>query len=391
MKKLLGVVLGLAFCVSVLAGCHSSESPAAEVSSLPPVETNTPEEKIKVRAEIPKEEIRIGLIYTADAAEGSGYSYTHDLGVRKMQEILGISDRQIIRKNNVDANNPEAVRTAAAECVERGCVIVFAAAPEYKESISRIAKDYPEVFFAVAGIYEERNENVSFYTGGIYEARYLSGIAAGLRTETNKIGYVAAYGKKDREVASGLNAFARGVYAVNKNARIYLKTTSYWYAPKEERAAAQELIEDGCDVIAQHSDTLEPQLAAEEAGVWGIGYNYDMGTQISETILASVIWDWSVYYTQVVQGLIDGTWDGSSYFGDMRDGLVKLSGLSEFNAPETAARIEEAQALMLDGRLSVFKGVQETNEGTFVGEKGKAFSIGEIIGEMDWYFKNIQE
>ena len=119
-------------------------------------------------------------------------------------------------------------------------------------------------------------KNMNNYFGRIYQARYLAGIAAGMKTQSNKIGYVAAMDVTNSEVTGGINAFAMGVKSVNADARVYVKVTNTWFDVTKEKQAAEALLADGCDVIAQHCDTTAPQLAAQEKGVWGCGYNSDM-------------------------------------------------------------------------------------------------------------------
>ena len=141
----------------------------------------------------------------------------------------------------------------------------------------------------------------------------------------------------------------------------------------------------------QHCDTPNPQLAAEEAGAWGVGYNSDMSKDAPDAVLCSVMWDWSKYYTTAVQSVIDGTWTGENYYGGMKEGLVTLSELSGLNDPEAKAKIEEAEAKMLDGSFNVFDGVIETNDGSTVGTEGGTLDDATITGDIHWYFKNVVE
>ena len=119
-------------------------------------------------------------------------------------------------------------------------------------------------------------KNFNNYFGRIYQARYLSGIVAGMNTTTNKIGYVAAMDNSNSEVTGGIDAFALGIYSVNPDAEVYVKVTNSWYDPEAEENAAKTLLDMDCDVIAQHCDTEYPQTLAEERGVYSIGYNSDM-------------------------------------------------------------------------------------------------------------------
>lgn len=342
-------------------------------------------------APIAKKDIKIGVLHITDPAEGSGYTYTHDIGIQGMQKNIGLEDSQIVRKNNVDDSDEVAIQTAIEELIEDGCNIIFATSWGYMETCKAYAEEYPDIIFSHGTGYMGNGTNFNNYFGRIYQARYLSGIAAGLKTETNKIGYVAAWGKDNSEVTGGLNAFAMGVHSVNPNAEVYVKTTNSWYDPEGEAAAAEALIALGSDVLSQHCDTPNPMTAAEEAGVFGIGYNSDMSKDAPNAVLTSVVWDWSAYYTKAVKDVIDGTWDGSNYFGGMAEGLVKIAPLSDLCKEGTKEAIDEAKAKIESGDWDVFWGVIETNDGTTVGEEGKSLDDATITGGINWYFKNVVE
>ena len=232
-------------------------------------------------------------------------------------------------------------------------------------------------------------KNFNNYFGRIYQARYISGIVAGMNTKTGKIGYVAAQDSSNSEVTGGIDAFAMGVYSVNPDAKVYVKVTNSWFDPDAEKAAAEELLAMGCDVMSQHCDTPYPQTLAQAKGVYGIGYNSDMSKETPDSCLCSVIWNWSAYYTSAVQSIIDGTWDGSNYYGGMTEGLVEVTQLADFCVEGTQEKVDEATAQILSGLFNVFDGVIETNDGSTVGEAGKTLDDATITGGINWYFKNV--
>lgn len=384
MKKLLCAVLTAAMVLSLCAcGGEAKEEAAAS--------TETVSEGTGVMPAVAKEDIKVGVIHIGNPADGSGYSYAHDLGIVAMQEACGLEDSQIIRKNNIADDDQTAIETAMRECVEEGCNIIFATSWGYMDTCEALAEEFPEVIFSHGTGYKSNGKNFNNYFGRIYQSRYLSGIAAGLKTETNKIGYVAAWGKDNAEVTGGCNAFAMGAYSVNPDCEVYVKTTNSWYDPEGEKQAAVALINEGCDVIGQHCDTANPQLAAEEAGVYGVGYNSDMSKDAPGAVLTSSVWDWGAYYTYAVDSLINGEWIGENYFGGLAEGLVGLSDLSDLCADGTAEAIAEVQAKIESGEWDVFDGVIECNDGTTVGTEGERMSDADITGNIHWYFKNIVE
>ena len=255
---------------------------------------------------ISKDQIKVGVLYLSDPDEGSGYSYTHDLGVKGMQENLLLSDDQIERKI-VDDTDEDGTKKAIEECVSDGCNIIFTTSWGYMQVTADMAEKYPDVYFSHGTGYMSNGKNFNNYFGRIYQARYLSGIVAGMNTKNNKIGYVAAQDSSNAEVTGGIDAFAIGVESVNPKAKIYVDVTNSWYDEKKEKKASERLLSMGCDVMTQHCDTSYPQTLAQEKGVYGIGYNSDMSKETPKSCLTSVIWNWSAYYTSAVQSVLDGS------------------------------------------------------------------------------------
>lgn len=338
---------------------------------------------------VSKDSIKVGVIHLSDPAEGSGYTYTHDIGIMGMQQNLGLSDSQIIRKININDSDKEATRKAIKECIDEGCNIIFSTSWGYMETTAQMAEEYPDVYFSHGTGYMSNGKNFNNYFGRIYQPRYLSGIVAGMNTKTNKIGYVAAMGSENSEVTGGIDAFALGVYSVNPSAQIYVKVTNSWYDPEAEKAAASTLLDMNCDVITQHCDTTYPQLLAQQKNVYSIGYNSDMSKDAPDACLCSVIWNWSAYYTAAVQSVIDGTWDGSNYYGGMNENLVGITQLADFCKSGTQQKVDEAKKDIISGKLGIFDGVIETNTGTTVGESGKTLKDSDITGNINWYFKTV--
>ena len=201
---------------------------------------------------------------------------------------------------------------------------------------------------------------------------------------------MAAQGIDNSEVTGGIDAFAIGVASVNPDAKIYVKVTNSWYDPEGEKAAAGQLLDLGCDVMAQHCDTPYPQTMAEDAGVYGIGYNSDMRKETPDSCLCSVVWNWGAYYTSAVQSVIEGTWTGENYYGGMKEGLVEITDLADFCADGTQEKVDEAKARILSGDYNVFDGVMETNTGDMIGEDGGTLDDATITGGINWYYKNVE-
>ena len=311
---------------------------------------------------IDAERVKIGVIYIDD---GSGaWSLAHDQGLTAAMSELGLREDQVMRKFNVPDADAEITEFMISTAIAEGVNVLIATSWGYMYICEELAIEHPNVVFASASGYKRNDSNFTNYFGSIYEARYLAGIVAGLMTETGKIGYVAAQGINNSEVTTGLNAFAMGVESVNSEARVYVSVTHSWFYPEGERKAAQHLIDEGCDIIAQHSDTVEPQLTAGNAGVWGIGYNVDMSVYAPDTVLTSVIWNWNVYYTFLLESIINGSFETTPFHSNMAGGLVDIAPLSRgLTRPDVEVAVSEARARIVNGDIRVFAGEFVTNDG----------------------------
>lgn len=348
MKKVLSILLALVMVVLCFAACGNTQ----DADQGDKTQTAT-------IAAIPKDQLKIGVIHIGDPADGSGYSYTHDLGIQGMQKNLGLSDDQIVRQLNISDSDTTAIRNAIEDCIAQGCNVIFGTSYGYMDTMEALANEHPDVIFSHGTGYKSNGSNLNNYFGRIYQARYLAGIAAGLKTKTNKIGYVSAYGTELAETCSGINAFALGVQSVNPDAVVYVKELKSWFDPANETAYAEALINMGCDVISQHCDTANPQIAAEKAGVFGCGYNSDMTKDAPKAHLTATIWNWDVYYTAAVQAVIDGKWvEFGNYYKGVKEGLCDVSPLSDNCVPGTQEKIDAVKALYNDGSWDVFSGVK---------------------------------
>jgi basic membrane protein A len=334
---------------------------------------------------VSKDEIKVAFIYIGDVGD-KGYTYAHHQGTLYMQQQLGLRDDQVIIKTNVSED--AACENAIRECIEQGANIIFGTSFGFMDYMDELAQEYPNVIFSHCSGYKNNGVNFNNYFGRIYQTRFLSGLAAGLKTQSNKIGYVAAY--KLPEVDGGLDAYALGIKAVNPDAQVFVKYTNTWYDPTLERQAAEALLDAGCDVIGQHQDTAMPQIAAQDRGVWSTGYNADMTEDAPDAHLTAPIWNWGVYVAEAVRKVIDGAWTPENSFMGMKEGLVDISPLSKNVAEGTAEVIEEYRAKILSGEFDVFEGEIKDNKGNVVVPAGERLDIPQIT-TIDWLLDTVTE
>ena len=329
------------------------------------------------------DEIKVGFVYIGDPSD-KGYTLAHHEGTLEMQEALGLRDDQILVKTNVTEDS--ACENAILELIEQGCNVIFGNSFGFGTYMAELAEQYPDVIFSHCSGYMSNDTNFNNYFGRIYEARYLTGIAAGLRTENNHLGYVAAM--QTPECIYSMNAYFLGARSVNPDVTMDVTFTNTWYDPTIERQAAIALLDRGVDVLAQHQDTTNPVAAAEERGVWACGYNADMTEAGPNAHLTAPIWDWGAYLTDAVQKVIDGTWTSENVLMGMSEGMVDISPLTKNVAEGTAEAVEAARASILDGSFGVFVGPIYDNEGTLRVEEGQTLTPEEILA-IDWFVEGI--
>lgn len=355
MKKLLALILALVMVLS-LAACSESEEPENPDNS----GDNSESEQLTA------ENIKIGFIHVTDPAD-KGYVYNHDLGTWKMAETLGISEDQIINKYNIAED--ESTATAIEELVEAGCDIIFATSFGHGDYMTEAAAKYPDIEFCHATGSQAATSGLSNYHNyftSIYEARYIAGVAAGLKlneliengtiTEDEAvIGYVSAF--YFPEVISGFTAFYLGARSVCPTATMITLKADSWTDPVKEGQIAQSLIDQGAVIISQHSDNTTPATVAEAAGLYHCGYNSDMAEAAPNASIISARSDWSIYLTYAVSCVLNGEEIATDWCKGYAEGAVFTSPLNETVAASgTAEKIAEVAKGIGDGSIHVFAG-----------------------------------
>ena len=362
---------------------------------------------------------RVGAIYISSRNDTAGYTYAHHSGIVSAMESLGLDvETQLLIEDNVPEDD-EQVLAAVDSLVEQGADIIFGISFKYMDPMEIAAEKYPNIMFSHGTGFKSNETNYNNYFGRIYQARYLAGVVAGLKSlelGNDNIGYVAAYGTEYAETASGINAFALGVQAVNPNATVYVKTLGAWGDEQREYALATELIEEyGCGIISQHCDSAQPQFAAENAGIFGCGYNSDMTSAAPGAHLTAAIWHWDVYYRTAIDTAMKcesaarfvHDMGGPSYYGGLAEGFVDVSPLSENCADGSDKAIEEIKNLIISGKWDVFSGVKlqvsadgtitvmdddlVDNEGNLVVHAGGGSVRNQVIsGSMNYLVEGVQ-
>ena len=361
MKKTLSILLAMGMTVGMVAGCGDTadNSSVADNSAAASTEAGTDGTQAAASAA----DIKVGVIYIGD--ENEGYTAAHMAGIDEMAANLGLSDDQIIEKTTIPED--ESCYDAAVDLADQGCNIIFATSFGHETYILQAAQEYSDIQFCHATGYQAASSglsNMHNYFDAIYEARYVSGVVAGMKlnemiengditADQAKIGYVGAF--PYAEVISGYTSFYLGAKSVCPSVTMEVKYTNSWASFDLEKECADALISDGCVLISQHADTTGAPTACEAAGVPCVGYNIDMTSVAPNTALTSASMDWGVYYTYAVQCMIDGTTIDTDWCKGFAEGADKITPLNDKVVAEgTEDKVKEVEDALSDGSLHVF-------------------------------------
>ena len=325
-----------------------------------------------------RENLKVGFVYVGSIHD-EGYTQAHDKG-RIALEAMGIKCAYV---ENVPENAD--CEKAIRDLIDQGCNVIYTTSFGFMDWTLKVANEFPNVYFGHCSGYKQA-ENMSSYFGKAYQARYLSGIAAGYKTSANKIGYVAAF--PIPEVIRGINAFTLGVQSVNPAATVEVLWTNTWYDPAVEKQGAIELLNKGCDVLAQHQDTTAPQIAAQEKGAFAVGYNVSTPDAAPAAYLTAPLFHWDVFYVDDVNHVIAGDWKSRAYWEGFSNGTVTLDTLTANNDPRTAAAIEAAKAKIISGEFEPFTGPLSDQGGAVKVPAGTKMADAEIWN-MGWFVQGV--
>jgi basic membrane protein A and related proteins len=364
-QKVLGLLL---IGLLLLAACGPAE-PAA-----PDVVTDTP-------AAPAEEPLRVGFVYVSPVGD-LGWTWAHDQGRLYLEQELGDQVETTFVENVLEGPDSERV---IRDFAQRGYDLVITTSFGYMDPTLTVAEEFPNTHFVhISGYRTAPNMSTAF--GRMYQPRYLSGLVAGSMTESNIIGYVAAF--PIPEVLRGINAFTLGVREANPDAVVRVVWTSTWFDPPTEKEAADALLDQGADVIAQHQDTTEPQKAAAEAGRYGISYNSPMLEFVGDAVLTGPIWNWGPVYVDYAQQIMNNTWESQQLWGGLETGLVDLAPFSDRVPANVVEMVQEQRSALEAGDIDVFCGPLIGQNGVEFLPEGQCMTDEQMLN-MTWFVEGV--
>lgn len=325
--------------------------------------------------------MKVGFVYVGPVGD-HGWSYEHDQGRLEMEKHFNGKVQTTFVENVPEGADAERVITQLAKS---GNEVIFTTSFGFMNPTAKAAKRFPKVTFEHATGYK-MDKNLGTYALRTYEGRYVSGVAAGMATKTNTLGYIATF--PIPEVIRDINAVYLGAKSVNPDIKLKIVWVNTWYDPGKESDAANALMDQGVDIILQHTDSPAPLIAAEKRGMMGIGQASDMSHFAPKAHMFSVRDHWAPHYIKSVQAVMDGTWKSEDYWGGLKDELLQIVSINPSLPEEIKTAISTTEAKIISGEIVPFTGPMKDNQGKEVIAAGHSLTDQELAAVM-WYVEGI--
>ncbi|CUH45577.1 BMP family ABC transporter substrate-binding protein [Ruegeria atlantica] len=332
---------------------------------------------------VAQDKTKVGFVYVGPVGDG-GWTYEHDKGRLAVEKEFGDKVETVFVESVPEGPDAERVMTQMAL---EGADLIFTTSFGYMDPTINVAKKFPNVKFEHATGYKTA-PNVSVYSARFYEGRAVQGHIAGKMTESNIIGYIGSY--PIPEVIRGINSAYIHAKKVNPDVEFKIIWAYTWFDPAKEADAATVLIEQGADVILQHTDSTAPQAAAQEAGnVVTFGQASDMSEYAPFPRVSSIIDDWAPYYIARTQAVMDGTWESANTWDGIREGMVAIGEISDAVPADVKEEALALKAAMAAGEYHPFTGPIKKQDGSDWLAEGETADDGTLAG-MNFYIEGLE-
>jgi simple sugar transport system substrate-binding protein len=329
------------------------------------------------------EKLKVGFVYLGPVGD-FGWTYQHEVGRQAILKALGDKVETTYLENVNEGPDSE---RSIEQLARTGHKLIFTTSFGYMDPTLKVAKKYPKVTFEHATGFK-RSGNMSTYSGRFYEGRYIQGIIAAKMSKKAVLGYIGSF--PIPEVISGINATMLGAQTINPNIKVKIIWVNTWFDPGKEADAAKALIDQGVDVIMQHTDSPAAMQVAAQRGVMAFGQDSDMIKFGPKTQLTAIINNWAPYYVQQVKAAVDGKWKAEDTWHGLKEKMVMMAPYT--NMPDDVKKLAiETEAAITAGTRHPFKCPVVDQSGKAVECKGGThLDAGQILG-MNFYVKGVDD
>lgn len=334
------------------------------------------------RAMAASDPLKVGFIYVGVPGDG-GWTYQHNLAKQAVEKHYGDKVKTSVIENVPEGADAERALTQLALA---GNKLIFATSFGFMDPTMNVAKKFPKVNFEMCTGYKSA-PNVSNYSGRFYEGRAVCGAIAGQMTKSNKIGYIASF--PIPEVIRGINAAYINAKRVNPDAEIKVVWVYTWFDPAKEADAAQALINEGVDVLMQHTDSTAAMAVAKKAGIVAFGQDSDMSAFAPTPRISALIDNWTPYYIKRVGDMMNGSWKAENVWYGLKEGMVEVGEITDAVPAKVKAHALDLEEKIKAGSYHTFEGPLNKQDGSVWLKKGEVADDGALAG-LNFYVEGIQ-
>ncbi len=325
---------------------------------------------------------KVAFVYVGPVGD-HGWTYRHDVGRKAVEAEFGDKVETTYVESVAEGADAERVIRNLAS---KGNDLVFTTSFGYMNPTAKVAKQFPDVKFEHATGYKQA-ANLATYSARFYEGRAVIGTIAGHMTKSGIIGYIGSF--PIPEVVRGINAFTIAMRKVRPDAQVKVVWVNSWYDPGKEGDAAKALIDQGADIIAQHTDSPAPLQVAEQRGVYAFGQASDMRAFAPKAQLTAIVDEWNYYYVDRTRAVMEGTWQSQDVWLGLKEGMVEIAPYGDAVPEDVRAAADSVKQAIIDGSLHPFQGPIANQAGEVVVAEGETVSDKDLLG-MNWYVEGVQ-
>jgi basic membrane protein A and related proteins len=328
------------------------------------------------------EPLKVGYIFLGPIGD-YGWTWAHNKGRLAMDAAL---KGQVVSSYVENVKEDASAVPILKDLAQNGSQLIFTTSYGYMDQTIEVAKQFPKVMFEHCTGYKHA-DNVGTYNSRFHQGRAVEGTIAGMLSKSGTIGYLGSY--KVPEVVLGVNSFTLSAQAVNPNIKTKLVMIDSWFDPAKEAAAVQTLINLGCDVVAQHTDSPAGLQVCEQRKVWCFGQGADMSRFAPKTQATGIEDIWGPYYTSRAKAMLDGSWKPDDAWWGFKEGTVVMSPYNKALPDNVKAAADKVIAGWKDGSYDVFTGPITDQDGKERVAKGQRMEDKDLA-VIDWYVKGVQ-